>query len=292
MRQVRIVFSFLLLLMLAGCSQKQEQTQSEPPAQPAAEQQPPAQPAPPQQAETPPGQAESTQAAPGRSPVRPAERSASAKTAPAMNPRTGAVEPVPRSAATSNAMPPGTSPTPAAAPVPPRPKIAVIPAGTKLTVRLVEPIDSAINKTGDTFQATLDNDLLVDGSLVAPRGSTVTGKLTQVLQSGRVQGLAQMSLALRDLRVGDAVYPIQSNVLSFQAESTKNKDAAKVGIGAGIGAAIGAIAGGGKGAAIGAAVGGGAGGATVLASRGKELKFPAEHQLTFSLRSEVNVTLR
>ena len=58
------------------------------------------------------------------------------------------------------------------------------------------------------------------------------------------------------------------------------------------GAAIGAIAGGGKGAAIGAAVGGGAGGATVLATRGQEIKFPAEHRFSFSLRSEVKVQSR
>ena len=85
---------------------------------------------------------------------------------------------------------------------------------------------------------------------------------------------------------------MRSNTLSFEAERNTKGDAAKIGAGAGIGAVIGAIAGGGKGAAIGAAVGGAAGTGSVLASRGKEVKFPAEHQFTFELRNDISVRLR
>ena len=93
------------------------------------------------------------------------------------------------------------------------------------------------------------------------------------------------------MKIGNQTYPLQTEILTFEAESTKKKDAAKVGVGAGIGAVIGAIAGGGKGAAIGAAVGGGAGGATVLATRGNEVKFQAEDELSFVLTREVTVKL-
>jgi outer membrane lipoprotein SlyB len=90
----------------------------------------------------------------------------------------------------------------------------------------------------------------------------------------------------------DQAYALQTDTLSFEAESTKKKDATKVGIGAGLGAVIGAIAGGGKGAAIGAAVGAGAGGATVVATRGKEVVLDAEHKLSFELRRDVSVKLQ
>jgi hypothetical protein len=79
---------------------------------------------------------------------------------------------------------------------------------------------------------------------------------------------------------------VNATSLSFQAESTKKQDAAKVGIGAGIGAAIGAIAGGGKGAAIGAAVGAGAGTGSVLATRGKDVTLDPEDRHTFVLKSD------
>jgi hypothetical protein len=167
-----------------------------------------------------------------------------------------------------------------------------VSSGTSLPVRLSQALDSGKNKTGEKFEATLDQNLVVDGQTVAPRGSVVVGKLAGVEGSGRVEGLAKMSLVLTEIRIGGESYPISTNTLSFEAEKTVKKDAAKVGIGAGIGAAIGAIAGGGKGAAIGAAVGGGAGTATVLATKGKEVAFEPEQKLTFTLKQDLQVTLK
>ena len=158
-----------------------------------------------------------------------------------------------------------------------KPKYIAIPSGTTLQVRLLDPLDSSVNKSGDTFRAILDQGIDVNGKIVAPEGSLLEGRLSNVAQSGRVEGRAKMSLQLVSLQIADQSYPLQTNVLSFEAESTKKDDATKVGIGAGIGAAIGA------------AVGGGAGGATVLATRGKELKFGAEQKFNFILNENVNV---
>jgi hypothetical protein len=159
-------------------------------------------------------------------------------------------------------------------------------------VRLQDALDSAVNKTGDTFRAILDKDIVVDDAVVAPRGSILDGKLSNVTRSGRVEGRAGMSMQLTSLTVGNQTYPLQTEILSFEAESTKKKDATKVGIGAGLGAVIGAIAGGGKGAAIGAAVGAGAGGATVVATRGKEVKLDAEQAFSFVLRNSISIKLQ
>ncbi len=175
---------------------------------------------------------------------------------------------------------------------PPKPVYAVIPAGTRVEVRLLNAIGSAENKDGDRFTATLDQDLTADGKVVAPRGSSVTGKVISATPSGRVKGRANMAIALTEIQLKSATYPLQTNTLSFEAEGTKKKDALKVGGGAGIGAAIGAIAGGGKGAAIGAAIGAGAGTATVLATKGKEVKLGAEDKLSFVLREDLQVRLR
>jgi hypothetical protein len=180
----------------------------------------------------------------------------------------------------------------AAAPKPPEPKFATIADGTKIQVRLQDAVDSAVNKSGDTFRTILDKDIVVDGNVIVPRGSVLDGKLLNVARSGRVEGRAAMSMQLTSLKVRNQTYPLQTETLSFQAESTVKKDATKVGIGAGLGAVIGAIAGGGKGAAIGAAVGGGAGGAAVVATRGKEVKFEAEQAFSFVLRSSISVQLQ
>jgi hypothetical protein len=180
----------------------------------------------------------------------------------------------------------------ASQPQAPQPVYATLEAGTIVPVRLQDPLDSSINKAGDTFRAVVDQDILAGNDVLVPRGSIVEGTLTSVQQSGRVKGRAAMSMQFVSLTIGNQTYPIESDVLSFEAEATKAEDATKVGIGSGIGAVIGAIAGGGKGAAIGAAVGAGAGGATVAATRGKELKYDVEHPLNFTLRDAVKIRLR
>lgn len=179
-----------------------------------------------------------------------------------------------------------------APPAPPQPRYATIRAGTIIPVRLQDPLDTAVNQTGDIFRAVVDEDLLDGNSVVVPRGSLVEGKLTYVERSGRVKGRAAMSMQFTTLHVDNRAYSLQSEILSFEAEATKSEDATKVGVASGIGAAIGAIAGGGKGAAIGAAVGAGAGGATVAATRGKELQYNPEQQFQFTLNEDVQIRIR
>jgi hypothetical protein len=167
-----------------------------------------------------------------------------------------------------------------------------VPAGTALEIRLSQGLSSATAKSGDTFEATLAQDLEVDGNVLGPKGSVVIGKISNVESSGRVEGRAKMSASLTEIRVGQDVYPIRTNILSFEAESTKGRDAKVVGGSAGVGAIIGAIAGGKKGAAIGAAIGAGAGGGTVLATKGKEVEFPPEQRFSFKLENDVEMKIR
>lgn len=282
MSRIKYVLLALLLIVFAGCSRsKQETTEQEQPVleEPAAEQgqesaaevaEP--EPEPQQAAQAPPARTSRTR--PSARPVEPEDDRVPTRT------RQRAPEPVQQAQ------------EPVRTQAPPQPRYATIPVGTSLAVRLQDPLDSGVNKTGDTFRVLLDKDIEIDGRTVVPRGAVLAGKLSHVERSGRVEGRAAMSMQLTSLEVGGQSYPVQTGVLSFEAESSKKKDATKVGLGAGLGAVIGAIAGGGKGAAIGAAVGAGAGGATVMATRGNELKFDPEHQLNFELTRDVSVRVR
>ncbi|HWR54257.1 MAG TPA: hypothetical protein VN428_24330, partial [Bryobacteraceae bacterium] len=153
-------------------------------------------------------------------------------------------------------------------------------------------LSSKTNAAGDVFEASLAEPVLSGGREVLPRGAAVQGRVTNVDAGGRVKGLATLSLALTAVNARGNSVPIATSAVSKQAETTKKKDATKVGIGAGIGAAIGAIAGGGKGAAIGAATGGGAGTAAVLATRGDAAVIPAESVLTFELTKPATLPAR
>jgi hypothetical protein len=285
----------LLLIVFAGCGKTNKKNTEQ--QQPPSAQQPVAQPAPPPSApESAPTVAQPEPAKPSP-PARKAGVEKKVKTAQKPKKETSVIqeqvsEQTAPPASVTPAAPERKEPEPPPAPKVREPRFATIPGGTSIQVRLQDPLDTAVNKTGDSFRAILDQDIEADGIIVAPRGSILQGKLSNVAQSGRVEGRAGMSMQLIALSLSNQTYQIQTEILSFEAESTKKKDATKVGLGAGLGAVIGAIAGGGKGAAIGAAVGAGAGGATVVATRGKELKFDPEYKLSFALTRDVRIKLQ
>jgi hypothetical protein len=171
------------------------------------------------------------------------------------------------------------------------PQTVTISAGTLLSIRVDQTLSTSKNQTGDSFKATLDQPAVVDGFVIAERGSNIEGRIVEADPGGRVQGLARLSLELVRLNTADGQrLRLQTEPFAKQAENEKKRDIAKVGAAAGIGAAIGAIAGGGKGAAIGAVVGGAAGAGGVAATRGASAEIPAETRLTFRLREAITVT--
>ncbi len=174
---------------------------------------------------------------------------------------------------------------------PPQPRSVTIASGTLLTVRLGEAISTERSRQGDSFMATLDEPLVVDGLVIAEKGARANGRIVDMVEAGRVKGLAHLSLELASLMLSDG-QKVELRTARFEKEgpSSKTEDAQKVGIGAAIGAAIGAIAGGGKGAAIGAASGGAAGGGVVAATRGKPAVLPAETKISFRVDQPVRIT--
>lgn len=174
----------------------------------------------------------------------------------------------------------------------PRPaRTVTIPAGTLISARLSETLESDKMQPGDSFLAVLDSPLVVEGLVIAEKGARLEGRVVEVEQAGRVKGRAALGIQLVRLETSDGQrVSIQTETFRKEAEATKREDAAKVGLGAGLGAAIGAIAGGGKGAAIGAAAGGAAGTGAVLATRGKPAVIPVETRIDFRLNHPVTIT--
>ena len=177
-------------------------------------------------------------------------------------------------------------------PPPPRPVVAVLPRGSVLEVRLAQALSSEKDQTGDTFEAILDKDLVVDKQVVARQGNRVQGHLLNVVQSGKVGGRAEMTISLSALGPAEDSYPIETSEINIRAEGSRGRDAKVIGAGGGIGALVGGLIGGKKGAAIGAAIGGGAGTARVLTTRGKTVEFQEEQLFSFRLEKDVRMQLR
>jgi hypothetical protein len=167
-----------------------------------------------------------------------------------------------------------------------------IPTGSKITIRMIDSVNSETNKVGETFIATLDEPLLQGGLEVVPRGADVRGRIANVNEAGRIAGSAQLGLELTQIIVNGIQYSLQTSEYAEKAEGRGAQTAKRAGIGAGIGAAIGAIAGGGKGAAIGAGVGGGGATAVQVMTKGDKLNIPSETKLEFTLRAPLVVAAR
>jgi hypothetical protein len=174
-------------------------------------------------------------------------------------------------------------------PPPPAPKKVTIPSGTTLAVRLVDAIDSERNQAGQTFHATLDSPLAVEGETAIPAGYDVEGHIADLKSAGKFAGQSLVVLQLDRIAVGGKYYNIQTDQFKKQGSSRGKNTAEKVGAGAAIGGIIGALAGGGKGAAIGAAAGGGLGGGVQAATKGQQIKLASETVLNFTLQGPVTV---
>jgi hypothetical protein len=170
-------------------------------------------------------------------------------------------------------------------------KTVTVPAGTTLMVRMIDSVDSDKNHVGDRFRASLEQDLNVDGVVVAPRGADVYGRLSEAKEAGRIQGKSQLKLELTDLLINNKLQPIMTGDYDVSGSSRGSNTAKKVGGGAVVGAIIGAIAGGGKGAAIGAGVGAGAGTAVQVFTKGEQVHVPSETLLDFRIEQPFTVSI-
>jgi hypothetical protein len=158
-------------------------------------------------------------------------------------------------------------------------------------VRLGETISTEHNYSGDTFRATLDRPIVLDGFVIADKGSKVLGKIVAADKAGKFQGTANLQVTLTEISTTDGQrVRIETGFFNKKGPSNTKEEAAKIGGGAVLGALIGALAGGGKGAAIGAGAGGAAGTGAVALGKTKPAVIPNETQLTFQLASPVTIT--
>ena len=182
-----------------------------------------------------------------------------------------------------------SAPAPAPTPTPVPADPYTVSHGTVLVVRMIDSIDSDVNKPGETFRATLEEPIAVGENILAPKDTPVTVQLVHVKQSGQLRGEEEIALQLRSITVNSKTYSLTSEFAQVASEGKGKESAKVVGGTAALGALIGVIVGGKKVAAVGAATGAGAG-VAIQAVRGKQVRIPSEALLSFAL--EESVTLR
>jgi hypothetical protein len=162
--------------------------------------------------------------------------------------------------------------------------------GTRVLVRLSETVNSASTRPGARFTGRLETNLMAQGVVVAPRGTTVHGRLVSVQSAGRMAGGAELALTLTDIVIGDTAHPVMTDTYLVQGHGQGGRTARSVAGGAGLGSVIGAFAGGGRGAAIGAAAGGGLGTARAAGGGGgQQLSLTGGTLLEFRLQQPASL---
>jgi hypothetical protein len=182
-------------------------------------------------------------------------------------------------------------PPPPNNPPPPAPtyRDVAIPAGTAIPTRITQTLDSAVTQAGAPFNGVVTREVVVDGAVVIPAGSAVSGTVVAAKDATHFKGSSLLSIQLTALRRHGKLISISTDAYSVEGKGRGKNTALKVGGGAAIGAVLGGIFGGGKGAAIGAAAGGGGGAVVQGVTKGQQVQIPSESVIRFRLTNSITV---
>jgi hypothetical protein len=172
---------------------------------------------------------------------------------------------------------------------------AVVPTGTVLETELDQSLSAKDNRSGDTFTATVTEDVAVGGNVVVPKGSKVMGRVTGVDGSDRVGEQAAIRIAFEGVEINGKTHAFNAEVTEVDVsvgDRTRIGDTReKAGVGAVAGAVLGAVVGGSlKDILIGGALGAGVGTIISLGVGDVESALPAGTQLT--LRTTQSIAAR
>ena len=215
-------------------------------------------------------------------------------TSPSPDTALAAPEPTTTTTTTTTTTKPTPKPKPKPTPTTPKPAPVApgitVAAGTQIKVSFPTEVSTKDKVAGDTFSATLANDVVVDGKVVFPAGSTVTGHVVEAVRPGKASGKGKMVLAYDSIEANGTSYSIDTVGAPIEGASGTKGDATKVVGGAAAGAILGKIIGGsGSDAAKGAAAGAAAGTAAALLTRGPDPVVKAGQTLTVALDNPVTV---
>ena len=135
----------------------------------------------------------------------------------------------------------------------------IVPGGTRIILRLLDPLSTEMNNQGDGFLAALTEDIELSDEAVIPEGTRVYGIISRLKRAGRIRGKAEMELQFNRIEIrrgyslslnAEMVGLIQnphnraaSESGTITQESGVKGDIGRVGVSSGIGALIGVIAG-------------------------------------------------
>jgi len=164
-----------------------------------------------------------------------------------------------------------------------------LPSGTTLPIRITQTLDSGTTQTGEKFTGAIASDIVIDGMVVLPQGTPVTGHVDAVQDAAHFKGSSLLTISLTAINHKGEHITVSTDSFTKEGEGRGKNTAEKVGGGAVVGAILGGILGGGKGAAIGSAAGAGVGAGAQGVTRGQQVQIPSETLVRFRLADAITV---
>ncbi len=168
---------------------------------------------------------------------------------------------------------------------------SAVPTGTHATLRLSTWLSSKNAAEGDTFEATLKEDITLEGEVIVPAGVTFVGRVAAVEHAKRPSTAGKLTLVVDELLSGNGYSTPALGTITgledgeeLEGESRDAGKAAKTGV---IGGVLGGLLGGVKGALLGIVLGAGG---SLAASSGEDVELPEGTYLQVTFDREVDVT--
>ena len=98
-----------------------------------------------------------------------------------------------------------------------------LPEGTPLTVSLQRSLSSAFAHAQDTFTATLDDPIVVDGQTVVQSGAPVTGRVIDAKSATHTGDPGYLRISLETIIIAGKQFPIATTSLFSKAGSHEER---------------------------------------------------------------------
>jgi hypothetical protein len=165
-----------------------------------------------------------------------------------------------------------------------------VPSGTKIRIRMIDPVDSGLNHAGQLFRASLDESLRFNDAEVIPAGAEVTLRLIAATQAEPGGSAPELRLKLVKIVVHGQPCTLVAEEFSTKGTSRGKMIGEAAAIGGVLLGGVGAAAGGADGAIAGGAVGAGAGATIGSAIKQKQVSIPSETKLEFTLEMPLKIS--
>lgn len=178
------------------------------------------------------------------------------------------------------------------------PRSYTLAVGTLIDATITTTISSRQAKVGDSFTATVVEDVKsAGGSVAIPAGSTVQGNITDVRPAPNSRSTGTLALAVTSVTVHGTAYDLSASIDSLKTVSkgrgVEGADVARTAGGAAAGAILGQVIGKNtKGTLIGAVIGAGAGAVVSEVMKDQDIVLPAGSHLLLTLQQRLTVTAR